>query len=369
MSDAIGHGAALAARLGLAASIARGVQALDMSRRGIAYQQAKLKSIVPVAAVKQVRDARPNNTVAQGAQTGSPSVDNAAIPSRDETQAKAATPATTQTRAVQVPSGRARAVPASPRIKLNLLGPTAKALVKASQAAVKSDASLPAIAADRRLSRLPSGGGTFAGGSNSEALSRGLALQPGAVTKRLATSYRDPAAMRAPNESFTQTTLSAAQNSESPAQRSGHAPAGVAFVDHRRFATKQPTSDAGTRAAVMRAGTFGDGSGPAGRVNAPVPAAPTRQSTSVPDRQNAQQGQASFNSGTNVRPDPAEPSTPSAAAQANNGPTEGDVYLDGTLMGRWMARSLSEQAARPASGSAAFDPRRGVFPTGAMIGG
>lgn len=62
-------------------------------------------------------------------------------------------------------------------------------------------------------------------------------------------------------------------------------------------------------------------------------------------------------------------SAPSGATDSGPGPTEGDVYLDGTLLGRWMARTLSAQASRPASGGAGFDLRRGVFPTGAMIGG
>jgi hypothetical protein len=65
---------------------------------------------------------------------------------------------------------------------------------------------------------------------------------------------------------------------------------------------------------------------------------------------------------------PGSPAPPAAAAAAA-GPMEGDVYLDGTLLGRWMARTLAAEAGRPASGNAAFDPRRGVFPAGAMIGG
>jgi hypothetical protein len=65
--------------------------------------------------------------------------------------------------------------------------------------------------------------------------------------------------------------------------------------------------------------------------------------------------------------------TDDAAAGATTGdrpgPAQGDVYLDGTLMGRWMSRTLAAEAGRPANGSAGFDPRRNVFPTGAMIGG
>ncbi len=61
--------------------------------------------------------------------------------------------------------------------------------------------------------------------------------------------------------------------------------------------------------------------------------------------------------------------TPDGGAGDRQGPAQGDVYLDGTLVGRWMARALTAQAGRPANGSAGFDPRRNVFPTGAMIGG
>lgn len=55
--------------------------------------------------------------------------------------------------------------------------------------------------------------------------------------------------------------------------------------------------------------------------------------------------------------------------ESGNKPAQGDVYLDGTLMGRWMMRKLAAEAGRPASGSAGFDPRRSNFPSGAMIGG
>jgi hypothetical protein len=58
-----------------------------------------------------------------------------------------------------------------------------------------------------------------------------------------------------------------------------------------------------------------------------------------------------------------------AASLARAGPTEGDVYLDGTLVGRWMVRNLAQAAGRPASGGSAFDPTRGRLPLGTMIGG
>lgn len=51
-----------------------------------------------------------------------------------------------------------------------------------------------------------------------------------------------------------------------------------------------------------------------------------------------------------------------------SGPTEGDVYLDGTLVGRWMARALTQAAARQPNSGAAFDPTRSRLPVGTMIG-
>jgi hypothetical protein len=56
-------------------------------------------------------------------------------------------------------------------------------------------------------------------------------------------------------------------------------------------------------------------------------------------------------------------------APTSGGPTQGDVFLDGTLVGRWMARKLAREVGRPPSGSPAFDPTRSPFPPGRMIGG
>jgi hypothetical protein len=80
------------------------------------------------------------------------------------------------------------------------------------------------------------------------------------------------------------------------------------------------------------------------------------------DARTARQGAAAWQ----ATPDD---STAGAASGERQGPAQGDVYLDGRLMGRWMAQALAAEAGRPASGSAGFDPRRNVFPTGAMIGG
>ncbi len=58
----------------------------------------------------------------------------------------------------------------------------------------------------------------------------------------------------------------------------------------------------------------------------------------------------------------AHPNGPGAS------PVEGDVYLDGTLLGRWVSRNLAREASRPSAGGAAFDARRNALPAGRMIG-
>ncbi len=58
----------------------------------------------------------------------------------------------------------------------------------------------------------------------------------------------------------------------------------------------------------------------------------------------------------------------STSSASKSGPTEGDVFLDGTLVGRWMARTLTQAAARQPSSGSAFDPTRNRLPAGTMIG-
>ena len=65
---------------------------------------------------------------------------------------------------------------------------------------------------------------------------------------------------------------------------------------------------------------------------------------------------------------PAEALNDSRQERNGAGQMQGDVYLDGTLLGRWISRSLSREAARPPAGGAAFDPRRSPLPPGRMIG-
>jgi hypothetical protein len=105
--------------------------------------------------------------------------------------------------------------------------------------------------------------------------------------------------------------------------------------------------------------------------NAPIASLPSRLGVVGPrDNRDQQSNGATWNGAQSTQSDATSSATqPGSAQTTNSGPTGGDVYLDGTLMGRWMARNLATQASRPASGGAGFDPRRGVFPTGAMIGG
>ncbi len=52
-----------------------------------------------------------------------------------------------------------------------------------------------------------------------------------------------------------------------------------------------------------------------------------------------------------------------------HGALQGDVFLDGARVGRWMARRLTDAVARPASGMTGFDPRLGSPWPGTLQGG
>lgn len=76
-----------------------------------------------------------------------------------------------------------------------------------------------------------------------------------------------------------------------------------------------------------------------------------------------------------TQPNPTAPSTnpmPSVAPQnqpAAQGPISGDVYLDGSRLGQWMANHLARETARPPTGSTGFDPRMGIVWPGTQQGG
>ena len=59
-----------------------------------------------------------------------------------------------------------------------------------------------------------------------------------------------------------------------------------------------------------------------------------------------------------------------AASQdaARGGPTEGDVYLDGERVGRWMAKHLARELGGPQAAGTGFDPRLGPAWPGSLHG-
>ncbi len=58
---------------------------------------------------------------------------------------------------------------------------------------------------------------------------------------------------------------------------------------------------------------------------------------------------------------------PPASAHAA-GPSQGDVILDGTRVGRWFSDRLAKEAGRAPAGSTAYDPRMGIAWPGALQG-
>jgi hypothetical protein len=67
---------------------------------------------------------------------------------------------------------------------------------------------------------------------------------------------------------------------------------------------------------------------------------------------------------------PAAPTVPAAPAApaASTGPAQGDVFLDGTRVGRWMSDRLARDVDRPQSGVTGFDPRLGPAWPGSLHG-
>jgi hypothetical protein len=57
------------------------------------------------------------------------------------------------------------------------------------------------------------------------------------------------------------------------------------------------------------------------------------------------------------------------AGARDAGPQEGDVFLDGMLVGRWMSRFLNREMSRASAGPTGFDARRGQLLPGVTVGG
>jgi len=64
----------------------------------------------------------------------------------------------------------------------------------------------------------------------------------------------------------------------------------------------------------------------------------------------------------------SQPMEAAAAPSASGGPTQGDVYLDGMRVGRWMANSMARAASRPQGGATGFDARMSPVWPGSLQG-
>jgi hypothetical protein len=68
------------------------------------------------------------------------------------------------------------------------------------------------------------------------------------------------------------------------------------------------------------------------------------------------------------KPPGADVSGTDNSRSSDTAPMQGDVFLDGVLVGRWMCRFLAKQAGRDPAGPTGFDPRRNAVLPGATIG-
>jgi len=66
---------------------------------------------------------------------------------------------------------------------------------------------------------------------------------------------------------------------------------------------------------------------------------------------------------------PSRPAAPPQATSGTNGPTGGDVFLDGTRVGIWLADHLAHEASRPQTGGTGFDSRMTAAWPGTLQGG
>ena len=77
---------------------------------------------------------------------------------------------------------------------------------------------------------------------------------------------------------------------------------------------------------------------------------------------------ASFAGGEDAVADREQAPVAPMMSSASASPTEGDVFLDGALLGRWMSRHLTQQVGRASAGPTGFDPRRGRLLPGPTVG-
>ena len=125
------------------------------------------------------------------------------------------------------------------------------------------------------------------------------------------------------------------------------------FVPHPRDHSVPPGGG-------VPAGAVG-GAAPNATRRKPVPAGPMILDAAGPPRTDFEASQR-----IEVGTDTEQPG--GAATSVASTPIGGDVYLDGALMGRWVARTLTAAASRQPSSGSTFDPTRTRLPAGTMIG-
>lgn len=193
-----------------------------------------------------------------------------------------------------------------------------------------------------------------------------------------------PMASTAPGNALQ--TLPVAQSSSTPTSFGGLQRTGLddwAPVPAERAETKPQGSSTENEASVRRADS--------GTLEIPgvaKPAAPdihreawpARDLTSSRDQDRDDPGDAAEwrSSLAKLRPvqattlPRAESAPHSVAPQGRGnaeGPLNGDVYLDGVLVGRWMSRFLKREVERADSGPTGFDAKRGRLLPGVTVGG
>lgn len=72
--------------------------------------------------------------------------------------------------------------------------------------------------------------------------------------------------------------------------------------------------------------------------------------------------------GASIAAAATEAANPASSGATNDTPL-GDVYLDGALLGKWLARTLTREIGRPPTGGASFDGRRTAMLPGRLIVG
>jgi hypothetical protein len=331
MSKSAEIGAAWVSRLGIGRCIREGRDAASLSGKGFAGQRPAVARLMAAATGRAPPGTWPPQTMPRGAATAAPDMTLPGTQAAPEGVGAMTGPGRNAATGHAVAIARSGSPLAAPRLRLTMLD------------------GIPARAVS------VDGGPGFAAGRGAAAVGYGSA---GTGSRQVGQQPRD--ATQAPILLLRAT--GPAQQAAAPLGNSGSAGL-VTRYGVRNAAAILDGVGAGRRLgpAVMAPGTGQPGQRPhVPPAKRPDAGGPQRD---VGDAWAAPSPGATQQQGAGAVPQAGDDRS------AQHGPTQGDVYLDGSLMGRWVARALAAEAARPASGGTAFDPRRNAFPAGAMIGG